>query len=70
MDEQFSKEVLKAQDGKKIPLKLESGGPTIGEVTLRYDPEIGLTADMQIDDLQVAEFLTQDPSIDVFKKGN
>jgi hypothetical protein len=39
--ERFTEEVLKAQDGKKVPLTLGNGGPIIGEATLKYDPDTG-----------------------------
>lgn len=68
-DEQFTEEALKAQDGKKVPLTLEIGGPVIGEATMRYMPEWGtLVADMRIDDPKIAEMLYKDPSAVVFKK--
>lgn len=69
MHDRFTEEALKAQDGKKVPLTLENGGPVIGEATLRYDSDTGeLKTEMRIDDPQVAEFLGQDLSAIVFKK--
>lgn len=68
MRDRFTEEALKSQDGKKVPLTLENGGPVIGEATLRYDPEVGLIADMQINDHKAAEFFTQTPSAVIFKK--
>lgn len=69
MHDRFTEEALKAQDGKKVPLTLENGGPVIGEATLRYDSDTGeLKTEMRIDDPQVAEFLGQDFSAIVFKK--
>lgn len=53
----FTEEALKVQDGKKVPLTLERGGPIIGEATLKYDPEIGLMAETRIDDPQIAKLL-------------
>lgn len=68
-DERFTEEALKAQDGKKVPLTLESGGPVIGEATMRYDPETGwLQCQFWIDDPQIAEALTGDPPSVIFKK--
>jgi hypothetical protein len=65
----ISEEALKAQNGKTIPLRLEPGGPIIGEATLRYVPESGeLISDMKIDDPQVADFLGQETSAIVYKK--
>ena len=58
----FTEEALAAQDGKKVPLTLEPGGPVVGEATLKYDPGAKvLKADFQVDDPKVAEFLKQDP---------
>jgi hypothetical protein len=69
MGEQFSEESLQAQDGKKVPLRLEPGGPIIGEATLRYSSDTGeLIADMQVDDPQVVEFLGRDVSSIIFRK--
>lgn len=54
----FTEEALKAQDGKKVPLTLEIGGPVIGEATLRYNPGTGdLQAQFQVDDPKIAESL-------------
>jgi hypothetical protein len=33
----FTKEALKDQDGKKVPLTKYPGGPVIGECTLKYN---------------------------------
>lgn len=58
----FTEEVLAAQDGKKVPLTLENGGPVIGEATLKYDPgEKALKANFRVDDPKVAEFLRGSP---------
>jgi hypothetical protein len=54
----FTKEALKAQDGKKVPLTRELGGPVIGEATLRYDPGVGVIADIQIDETQIERIFT------------
>lgn len=55
--EVFTPEVLKAQDGRKVPLTIENGGPVIGEVTLHYVEETGnLEARFRIDDPVLAEF--------------
>jgi hypothetical protein len=62
VDTVFTEEALKAQDGKKIPLTLENGGPVIGEATLIYDShKKALEADFRIDDPKVAEFLNGSP---------
>jgi hypothetical protein len=56
----FTKKVLEEQDGKKLPLTLENGGPVIGEATLHYDAEAkALKADFRIDDPLVEDFLRQ-----------
>lgn len=69
MRDHFTEEALKAQDGKKVPLTLENGGPVIGEATLRYDSNTGeLRTDMRIDDPQVAIVLGQDASAIIFKR--
>ena len=55
----FTEEALKAMDGKKVPLTRELGGPVIGETTLKYDPGVGVIAEMKIDDPKmVAEALS------------
>jgi hypothetical protein len=59
-NEVFTKEALKAQDGKVVPLTLENGGPVIGEATLHYDEGRGdLIADFTVDDPVVAGFLNE-----------
>lgn len=65
----FTEEALKAQQGKKVPVTLEIGGPVIGEATLKYDSEAGaLLASMKITDPKVAGFLVGgEPSV-IFKK--
>lgn len=35
--EEFTEEVLRAQDGKKVPLKFGNDGPVVGEATFYYD---------------------------------
>lgn len=63
LSEHFSKEVLEAQDGKKVPLTAEPGGPVIGEVTLKYDPGSGnLEGYFRVDDPKFAKFLQRDLS--------
>lgn len=62
VDEVFTEEALAANDGKTIPLRLETGGPIIGEVTLKYDSEEkALKADFRVDDPKVEEFLKGPP---------
>lgn len=57
-NEVFTEEVLKAQDGKTVPLTLENGGPVIGEALLKYDSdEKALKAEFRVDDPLVAGFL-------------
>lgn len=58
MDTHFSKEALKAQDGKKVPLTMYPGGPVIGEATMRYDSETGnLKAQCEVKDPRVKKLL-------------
>jgi hypothetical protein len=65
----FTEEALRAQDGKKIPLTRELGGPVIGEATLRYHPGLGaLVADMQITDPKLSPFTTEEASAVIFKQ--
>ena len=65
----FTEEALKAQDGKKVPLTRELGGPVIGEATLRYDSETGaLIADMRIDGITNMGLLPEKASGVIFKK--
>lgn len=66
----FSEEALKAQDGKKVPLKAYPGGPVIGEATLRYDPENKtLGAEMRVDDPEMIKLLGEKPSSIIFRQG-
>ena len=52
--EHFSREVLKAQDGKRVNLTLENGGPVIGEAVLRFEETTGnLELDAWIDHLEL-----------------
>jgi hypothetical protein len=65
----FPEEILKEQDGKKVPLTWEVGGPVIGEATMKYDPETGnLMAEFQVDDPKVAEFFKGDSPSIIFRK--
>ena len=66
---QFAKEVLESQDGKKVLLILENGGPVIGEAVLKYNAAEGvLEADMRIDNLKVAEFLMNELAYSINKE--
>jgi hypothetical protein len=61
-NEVFTEEVLKAQNGKKVPLTVEPGGRVIGEATLQYDSdEKVLKAHFRVDDPKLAEFLKGPP---------
>lgn len=54
----FPKEVLKAQDGKQVPLKMGNGGPVIGQATFRYEEDTGrLLFDACFDNEQVGAWL-------------
>ena len=56
--DRFTEEALKAQDGKRVPLRAYPGGPIIGEAVLQYDPESkSLGAGMRVDDPRFAEIL-------------
>lgn len=58
VDDQFTEEALKANDGKVVPLRREPGGPIIGEATLKYDEEDkALKASFRVDDPKMAELL-------------
>lgn len=61
----FTEEALKAQDGKKVPLTVYTGGPVVGEATMKYDPETkALNAELRIYDEKLTEALIpQRPSI-------
>lgn len=54
----FTEEALRAQDGAKVPLRLEINGPVIGEATMHYDAEEqALKAIFRVDDPEVADAL-------------
>jgi|tagenome__1003787_1003787.scaffolds.fasta_scaffold19871865_1 hypothetical protein len=54
----FSKDVLKAQDGKRIPLKIGIDGPIIGEAVFRYEEDTGqLLFAARFDNSQVEAWL-------------
>lgn len=54
----FTEEALRAQDGKEVPLTLETGGPVIGEATMKYDSgEKALMAEFIVDDPKMEELL-------------
>ena len=56
----FTEGALKKQDGKKVPVTLEPGGPVIGEATLYYDDKTKtLQAQFTVDNLYVAELLQE-----------
>lgn len=66
----FTEDALKAQEGKKVPVTLEPGGPVIGEATLHYDDSTkSLQAQFTVDNPEVAQFLGEGPAV-IFKKGN
>ncbi len=57
-EDQFTEDALKSQDGKKVPLTLEPGGPVIGEATMEFVPGTGeLRAQLRIHDPLVLDFL-------------
>lgn len=66
----FTKEALKANDGKKIPLTDKPGGEVIGEATLKYDEEHGtMSAELTVTDPKWAELLATSPSpFNVFRQ--
>lgn len=48
VDDVFTEEALKQNDGKVAPLTAKPGGPVIGKATLKYDEEEkALRADFQ-----------------------
>lgn len=54
----FSKETLKAQDGKRVPLTVGNGGPVIGEAIFRYEEDTGrLVFGARFDNSQVEAWL-------------
>jgi hypothetical protein len=58
----FTEAALAAQDGKKVSLTLELGGPVVGEATLKYVPgDKALLAEFQVDDPKLAEQLKKNP---------
>lgn len=64
----FTEEALRAQEGKKVPLKDEPGGRIIGEATMHYNEEKGiLEAKFRVDDPKVAEFLKGNPRPVIFR---
>lgn len=58
----MTKEALKTNDGKEVPLIKEPGGPVIGTAKFHWVEETGvLEAEFQIDDPLMAEFLQDLP---------
>lgn len=58
VDNVFTEEALRENDGKTVPIRLEFGGPVIGKATLKYDPgEKALKADFEVTDPVMQEFL-------------
>lgn len=54
----FPKETLKAQDGKRVPLKMGIDGPVIGYAVFHYEEETGrLAFDAHFDNSQVDAWL-------------
>lgn len=67
--DRFTEDALRSQDGKKVPLTAELGGPVIGEATLRYDPDLGaLVADMKVENPNFAA-VVPDTSAIIFRRG-
>lgn len=68
VDEFFTEEALRENDGKTVPLRREFGGPIIGEATLEYDENSkALKAAFRIDDPKVKEFLEGPAPSHVFR---
>jgi hypothetical protein len=62
VNEQFTEQALRQNDGKEVPLRLENNGPIIGKATLRFDSERNvLMADFVVEDPKLAELLKQVP---------
>ena len=67
--DRFTEEALKSQDGKKVPLTREIGGPAIGEATLRYDSGLGaLVAEMKVHNPIFAEMFPESTSAVIFRR--
>lgn len=67
--EHYPEEVLRAQNGKTVPLTDRPGGRVIGEATLTYvEGEGVLEARLRVDDPKVAEFLKDQPPYSIRKK--
>lgn len=63
MDEIFTKEALKSQDGKKLPVTKYPGGPVIGECVLKWNEAEGrLDMESVIFDSEMTAFLREPPS--------
>lgn len=61
--EQFSKEALRAQDGKRVPLTLGVGGPIVGEAVFHYEEDTdSLRFDSHIDIDPVRDWLIDEVS--------
>lgn len=59
MYENFSRDVMKSMDGKKVPLTMGLGGTVVGEAIFRFDEATGnLSVGTRIDDDQVTSWLT------------
>lgn len=59
--EKFSKEVLRAQDGKCVPLTLGVGGPVVGQAIFRYNEDTAeLEIGTRIEAVPVAEWLAEE----------
>lgn len=69
VDEVFTEEALKEQDGKVVPLRLGTGGPIIGEATMKYDSEKkALTTNLRVDDPKLAELISRGFTPPIVKK--
>lgn len=56
--DRFPKEVLKAQDGKRVVVTVEDGGRVIGEGTFKYQEDTGdLSVDIRPNNLEMGSFL-------------
>jgi hypothetical protein len=57
--EVYSKEALKAQDGKRLPLTLEDG-TVVGEVVFRYEEDTcRLVFDARLDNVDITNHLME-----------
>lgn len=63
VDNAYTPDELRSQDGKEYPLRLNLEGPVIGKAVMRYDEAtMTLNAEFEVSDPKIVKYLNQNAS--------